>query len=56
MYIICKVSHMSHRCGFARQQRVLKTFPDPTYLHSGDGFSDFGTTTLRNQYHFTKNV
>ena len=25
-----------HRCGFACQQRVLKTFPGPSYLHSED--------------------
>ena len=26
-----------HSCGFACQQRVLKTFPDPGYLRSEDG-------------------
>ena len=26
-----------HSCGFACQQRVLKTFPSPDYLRSEDG-------------------
>ena len=26
-----------HSCGFACQQRVLKTFPGPGYLRSEDG-------------------
>ena len=26
-----------YSCGFACQQRVLKTFPGPGYLHSEDG-------------------
>ena len=26
-----------HSCGFPCQQRVLKTFPGPGYLHSEDG-------------------
>ena len=28
---------MCHSCGFACQQRVLKTFPGPGYLRSEDG-------------------
>ena len=28
---------LCHSCGFACQQRVLKTFPGPGYLHSKDG-------------------
>ena len=28
---------LCHGCKFACQQRVLKTFPGPGYLHSGDG-------------------
>ena len=28
---------LCHSCGFACQQRVLKTFPGPGYLHSEDG-------------------
>ena len=28
------LSTLYHSCGFACQQRVLKTFPDPGYLHS----------------------
>ena len=28
---------LRHSCGFACQQRVLKTFPGPGYLHSEDG-------------------
>ena len=31
------LSTLCHSCGFACQQRVLKTFPDPGYLHSEDG-------------------
>ena len=31
------LSTLCHSCGFARQQRVLKTFPGPSYLHSEDG-------------------
>ena len=33
------MSTLCHSCGFACQQRVLKTFPDPGYLHSQDGGS-----------------
>ena len=28
---------LCHSCGLACQQRVLKTFPGPTYLHFEDG-------------------
>ena len=28
---------LCHSCGFACQQRVLKTFPGPGYLRSEDG-------------------
>ena len=31
------LSTLCHCCGFATQQRVLKTFPAPGYLHSKDG-------------------
>ena len=31
------LSTVCHSCGFACQQRVLKTFPGPGYLHSKDG-------------------
>ena len=31
------LSTLCHCCGFACQQRVLKTFPGPGYLHSEDG-------------------
>ena len=31
------LSTLCHSCGFACQQRVLKTFPCPGYLHSEDG-------------------
>ena len=31
------LSTLCHSCGFACQQRVLKTFPGPGYLHAGDG-------------------
>ena len=31
------LSTLCHSCGFACQQRVLKTFPGPGYLHSKDG-------------------
>ena len=31
------LSTLCHSCGFACQQRVLKTFPDTGYLHSEDG-------------------
>ena len=31
------LSTLFHSCGFACQQRVLKTFPGPGYLHSEDG-------------------
>ena len=31
------LSTLCHSCGFACQQRVLKTFPSPGYLHSEDG-------------------
>ena len=31
------LSTLCHSCGFACQQRVLKTFPGPGYLHSEDG-------------------
>ena len=31
------LSTLCHSCGVACQQRVLKTFPDPSYLRSGDG-------------------
>ena len=30
------LSTLCHGCGFAFQQRVLKTFPDPGYLHLKD--------------------
>ena len=30
------LSTLCHSCGFACQQRVLKTFPDPGYLYSED--------------------
>ena len=30
-------STLCHSCGFTCQQRVLKTFPGPGYLHSEDG-------------------
>ena len=31
------LSTLCHGCGFASQQRVLKTFPSPGYLRSEDG-------------------
>ena len=31
------LSTMCYSCGFACQQRVLKTFPGPGYLYSKDG-------------------
>ena len=31
------LSTLCHSCGLACQQRVLKTFPGPCYLHSKDG-------------------
>ena len=31
------LSTLCHSCGFACQQRVLKTFPGPGYLRSKDG-------------------
>ena len=31
------LSTLCHSCGFSCQQRVLKTFPGPDYLHSQDG-------------------
>ena len=31
------LSTLCHSCGFPCQQRVLKTFPGPGYLHSEDG-------------------
>ena len=31
------LSFLCHSCRFACQQRVLKTFPGPGYLHSDDG-------------------
>ena len=31
------LSTLCHSCGFACQQRVLKTFLGPGYLHSEDG-------------------
>ena len=31
------LSTLCHSCGFTCQQRVLKTFPSPGYLHSEDG-------------------
>ena len=31
------VRALCHSCGFACQQRVLKTFPGPGYLRSKDG-------------------
>ena len=31
------LSTLCHSCGFAYQQRVLKTFPHPVYLYSEDG-------------------
>ena len=31
------LSTLCHICGFARQQRVLKTFPGLGYFHSEDG-------------------
>ena len=43
MYIIYYIytnyiySTLYHSCGFACQQRVLKMFPGPGYLHSEDG-------------------
>ena len=43
MYIYKHIIHtyglstLCHNCGFACQQRVLKTFPGPDYLHSEDG-------------------
>ena len=32
-----RLSTLCHSCGFACQQRVLKTFSGPGYLHSEDG-------------------
>ena len=32
-----RLSTLCHSCWFACQQRVLKTFPGPGYLHSEDG-------------------
>ena len=38
IYIIYMVVRaLCHSCGFACQQRVLKTFPGPGYLRSKDG-------------------
>ena len=31
------LSYLCHNCGFSCQQRVLKTFPGPGYIHSEDG-------------------
>ena len=31
------LSTLCHSCGCACQQRVVKTFPGPGYLHSKDG-------------------
>ena len=31
------LSTLCHSCGFACQQRVVKRFPGPGYLHSEDG-------------------
>ena len=31
------LSTLCHSCGFACQQRMLKTFPGPAYLRSEDG-------------------
>ena len=31
------LSTLCHSCVFACQQKVLKTFPGPGYLHSEDG-------------------
>ena len=31
------LSTLCHSCGFACQQRMLKMFPDPSYLRSRDG-------------------
>ena len=31
------LSTLCYSCGFACQQRVLKTFPGPGYLHFEDG-------------------
>ena len=33
---------LCHNCGFACQQRVLKTFPGPGYLRSEDGVVRMG--------------
>ena len=35
------LSTLCHSWEFACQQRVLKTFPGPGYLHSEDGKSDY---------------
>ena len=36
------LSTLCHSCGFACQQRVLKTFPGPGHLRSEDGvWSDY---------------
>ena len=35
------LSTLCHSCGFACQQRVLKTFPGSDYLRSEDGQSDY---------------
>ena len=33
----CGLSTLCHSCGFACQERVVKTFPGPDYLRSKDG-------------------
>ena len=35
------LSTLCHSCGFACQQRVLKTFPGSGYLHSKDGYNQW---------------
>ena len=40
IYIDGGLSTLCHSCGFACQQRVLKTFPGPGYLRSEDGTED----------------
>ena len=37
LYTYGGLSTLCHSCGFASQQRVLKTFPGPGYLHSENG-------------------
>ena len=37
IYIYIYIYILHHICGFACQQRVLKTFPGPDYLRSEDG-------------------